>query len=178
MKLLDLAVPGWLKLVAGGLVALCFAWIFFAVKGWHDDSEALPGVKRELADAQAETEQVRRDWSVESARLAKVTEGLANENETLRQQRAAVPVRAVRLCRAAGEGTAGKANPAGTGRGDEAAAGSGALSPETGQGLAAGPDIGPQLYAIADEADDLLRRYRGAQAYIAGLPDSCLATPH
>lgn len=173
MKLLHLAIPPWAKLVGYGVVALCLLWMFLVVKSWHDDSKALPGVKQELTDSRAETKRVRSDLTAEAGRIAKVNEGLSRENESLRQQRADIPVRPVRLCVASAKAAPIAGDPSATGRGDAATAGAGVLSQEARPDLTAGPDIGPQLYSIADEADEVLRRYRGAQAYIAGLPESC-----
>lgn len=171
MKLLDLALPSWVRWVGFGIVGLCLLWLGLVLKGWHDDSQALPGVKAERDAARAETAQVRADLTAEAFRLAKVNEGLSDENEILRRQRESVPVRSVRLCPAARP--AEQANPAAPSGGDAAATGSGVLSPEAGPG----PDIGPALFALADEADELLRRYRGLQEYAAGLPEACLSQP-
>ena len=172
MKLLDLVIPGWVKLVGAGIVALCVAWMLAAVKGWHDDSQALPDVKRERDAAIAETAQVRADLTAEAFRLATINKGLSDENEALRSIRVNLPVRSVRLCTAARP--AGEADPAAPGRGDAGPAGAGLLPEEAGLHPAAGPDIGPDLYALMDEADEVVRRARGGQAYMAGLPAACL----
>lgn len=175
MKLLDFAIPGWARLVGGLLVGLCIAWLLAVVKGWHDDSQTLPGVKQELKESRRQTEQVRAEWKAEATRLVAINEGLSNENQILRDQRAAIPVRSVRLCSAARP--ASPADPAAAGRVDEAAAGAGVLQEEGRWDPEPGPDIGPELYALMDEADDMLRRYRGLQQWAAGLPAACLSGP-
>jgi len=158
--------------VGFGIVGLCLLWLGLVLKGWHDDSQALPGVKAERDAARAETAQVRADLTAEGFRLAKVNEGLSDENEILRRQRESVPVRSVRICPAARP--AGQADSAAPSGGDAAAAGAGLLQEEGRWDPEPGPDIGPDVYALFDEADELLRRYRGAQEYIAGLPQACL----
>lgn len=173
------ALPwGWIGRIVGGLVlAALLAWIFVVFKAWHDDSQALPGVRAQRDAALAETARVRSDLANEVSRLTTVNEGLIREKNELERARAAVPVRPVRLCRSAPAGAARPPDPAAPGGGDAAPAGTGVLPPEGGWDSAAGPDVGPDLYALFDEADELLRRYRGLQEYVTGLPAACTLTP-
>ncbi len=172
MKLLDLAIPPWLKLAGLGIVAACLLWVFLVVKGWHDDSQALPGVKRDRDAAIATAEQVTKDMLAEASRLATVNKGLSDENETLRGIRAATPVRSVRLCLPAR--SPNQADPAAPGGSDAGPAGAGSLPEGAGRDPEPGPEIGPDMYALMDEADEVVRRARGGQAYMAGLPAACL----
>jgi hypothetical protein len=160
--------------IAGALVvAACLAWIFIVLKSWHDDSQALPAVEDARDAAIAETDRVRADLSSEVTRLQTVNEGLINERNLLQEQRAAVPVRTVRLCRPAQEAAAVASDPAGAGGNDAAAAGPGPLQEEGRWDPEPGPDIGPALYALFDEADDMLAKYRALQGYVRGLPRAC-----
>jgi hypothetical protein len=165
------------RLIGKGVLALmalaCLLWIFLVLKGWHDDSQALPGVKVERDKAQAETARVRTDLAGEVTRLNSVNEGLIRENEVLRAQRAVLPVRSVRLCRPSPEARASAGDPAAASGDHASAAGAGVLPQEAGRGLVQGPDIGADLYLVADEADDMLARYRALQEYVRGLPKAC-----
>lgn len=175
MKVLGLLIPPWAKLAGAGVVLACLLWVFLVLKGWHDDSQALPGVKRDRDAAIAATAQVRADLLAEAERLAGVNKGLSDENETLRGVRAATPVRSVRLC--ASQGTAREGDLAAPGGSDAGPAGAGELPQAPGRDPEPGPEIGPDLYALMDEADEIVRRARGGQAYISGLPSACLVLP-
>jgi hypothetical protein len=166
------------KLIGKVAGALVLAGLVLVVNGWRKDSQALPLVERSLDAALEETVRVRKDLAWEVDRLQSVNEGLLNENEALRRVRAATPVQPVRLCRPAPEARAALAgDPAAAGRSDAAAAGAGVLPEEAGRDHpeGPGPDVGEDLYALADEANEMLRLLRGAQTYIAGLPAACSA---
>ena len=75
--------------------------------------------------------------------------------------RAATPVRTVRLYQPPPVPASGAAS----GRVDAATAGAGSGAACAGPSAAAGPDIGPQLYAQADTADTLTENYRALQAW-------------
>jgi hypothetical protein len=131
----------WIKagLAAAVLVALGFlAW---TVHGWHRDAQQLEAVRRDMAALQAA-----------QAASQKASEGLQNELEELRSSRKPAPP--VRVCKPA------KPVPqAGAGR-DDPATGAGELPKE------AGPDIGADLYGLADDADELAARLRACQALL------------
>jgi hypothetical protein len=171
------------RIALGTVVLACVLWIVLVLKGWHDAKQALPAVRAERDAAIAETRRVRKDLAGEIDRLESVNEDLLDEKEALRAQRDAIPVRAVRLCRSPAEaGPALARDPAAAGRDDGAGAGARVLPPEAGwdhpEGPAvAGVDIGADLYALADEADELLAAHRALQAYVAGLPKACAAAP-
>lgn len=172
LKLLPWKLIG--EVAAGVVGVLCVVWLVLVFKGWHDDSQELPQVKADRDAAYQETIQVRADLGTEIVRLAKVNGEMLREKQELEAARAATPVRPVRLCRATPEAApAVAADPAASGRSDGADTPAGALPPEGGRDPEAGPDIGPDLYALWDEADEIVRRFRGAQAYIAGLPSAC-----
>ena len=174
----------WLKLVpwrlvgriaAGVAIAALVAWIFVTLRGWHRDSVDLPMVEAERDQAIALAAQIRKDMATEVVRLQAVEKGLLDENETLRKQRDAIPVRSVRLCQQASPAVPAVAgNPPAASGSDAAATGAGPLQEEGRWDTPVGADIGPDLYALFDEADETLRLLRGAQAYIAGLPKACL----
>src|SRR6478609_2810361 len=101
------------KVAGAAAVAGLLTWAFVTVKGWHDDHVSLPNVRQERDQARADTIRVREEGIVEAGRISGLYEGLRRENETLRTQRAAIPARSVRLCKAS-EGTPGEAVPAAT----------------------------------------------------------------
>jgi hypothetical protein len=130
-----------IKLIAAALVTAALIACGVIVHGWHRDAQALEGVRTELAAVKAQQEASQ-----------KASEGYQRELQDLRTARKPSPV--VRVCRepvpAAGSG----------GGRDGATPGSGEL-PQT-----AGPDIGPDLYGLADEADELAARLRACQALL------------
>jgi hypothetical protein len=131
----------YLKLGIAVLVLGICAALAYKVHGWHRDALQLGAVRAEMADLKAAQEASH-----------KASEGLQNELETLRTARKPSPV--VRMCKPA------KPVPqAGTGR-DGSTPGAGELPQEV------GPDIGPDLYGLADEADELAARLRACQALL------------
>lgn len=158
--------------VAGiAVVVGLLLWLILQVLSWRDDSHELPKVEAERDAAIAETARVKVDWDRETSRLQKINEGLTDENQTLRAVRAAVPVRSVRLCPE--ETRTVPRDSAPTSRDDAPPAGAGVLPPEARPDPPQRPDIGPDLFALADAADEQLRLYRGLQDYVRGLPKEC-----
>jgi hypothetical protein len=131
----------YIKLGISALAVLLLVWGGLIVRGWHQDSLRVKAVETELQ-------------SLKSAQEAsqKASQGLQDELTKLRNSRKPAP--AVRLCR----GTQ-QVPQAGAGR-DGATPGAGELP------QAAGRDIGPDLYGLADEADELAARLRACQALL------------
>jgi hypothetical protein len=161
------------KISAAVVLAGLLAWGFILLKGWHDDSELLPVAQADRDAAIAETARVRKDLNSEVTRLHTVNQGLLDENQTLRTVRAATPVRSVRLCPQ--ETRTVPSDPAPSSGDDGSLTGIGVLPEERRSDHQERPDIGPDLYTLFDEADDMLRRFRGLQEYVRGLPKACLA---
>lgn len=132
----------WLKVGGIAVVAIIIGWVGLTVNGWRQDSTKLVAVRQELSDVKAA-----------QAASHKASEDLQGELQTLRDA-ARKPSPVVRMCKPA------KPVPeAGTER-DGAAPGTGELPQE------AGPDIGKDLYDLADDADELAARLRACQALL------------
>jgi anti-sigma-K factor RskA len=158
------------KLAGYVLAAAAISLLAWRVSVWREGYKALPAAQQALEASQALRVKEAAQWAAEAARIASVNEGLTNENETLRAVRAATPVRSVRLCSspAAARSVAPATTPAPSG--NEAPAGAGELQEAAGRDLVAGPDIGPSLYALMDEADEVVKSCRALQGYVEGLP--------
>ena len=153
----------YLRLAAVAILATAVAVTAWRIHAWHDAYKALPGVKSAL-----EAEKVCGEGSACAARVAtleaaqreasqRVVSDYERELESLRDR--PIPVRTVRLC-PDNRGLPG-ARPAGTADGAGAGA---AVVPE-----AAGRDIGPDLYQLAREADEVSARLRALQQWNAAL---------
>jgi len=146
-----------LKLGAGAAILALLIWAGLAVNGWRNDSLA-------LANAEARTAEIAQQARDAMATLAEAhkdaldaSQGLQNELQTLRDNRKPAPV--VRLCREPRVPT-GPAKGAGAPGRD----GSGPAAGELPQTL--GPDIGGDLYGLADDADEVAARLRACQALL------------
>lgn len=159
-----------LRLLAGAVVAGCIAWIILVLKSWHDDSAALPGVRQELSQSIQRNEQLRKDNAAEVNRAWTIADKYRVELAELKRVRAALPARVVRLCIESAAGVpAGSGGAAAPGGDDGSTAGAGLL-PQTPR---AGPDIGPDLYALIDQADEFVPAFRALQDYVRTLPKAC-----
>lgn len=135
--------------IAAGILGVGLLWAGLTVHGWRRAAALVPGLEQSVADRDATIKQIRHDQTIAQeissdyqTRLA----AIAAERDILRAR----PVRPVRLCRPApGAGVL----PAGPAGGPDAAATAGAAVPAT-----AGPNLGPGLYGIADDADELAAR--------------------
>lgn len=153
------AVKNW-RLVLGAVVMLAvlaiLGFAIWKVYTWREDALRLPIVQQELAQTRADL--------LEQQRLAAVaneaSNGYQQELQALRARR--VPARVVRLCSAADQGLPVSA---GAGRPDGAAAGTGGSEAEARPGR----DVGPELYAIADDCDAVAAQLRGLQAWVRGV---------
>jgi hypothetical protein len=122
------------------VLGICAAFAY-KVHGWRQDALQLGAVRQEMVALKAA-----------QAASQKASEGLQDELQNLRNTRKPAP--AVRLCK-----PAKPLPPTGAGR-DGTAPGAGELPQE------AGPDIGADLYGLADEADELAARLRACQALL------------
>jgi hypothetical protein len=86
-------------------------------------------------------------------------EGFQNELKDLRDYVSTVPPRVVRLCPVPRNSPDTSGRP-GT---DEAPAGAGELQEAPERNLEPGPDIGPDLEKLADDADEIVAQCRGLQ---------------
>lgn len=114
------------------------------------------------AAAEARAEQIAKDSAkaleTVTAQLRasyEASEGYQNELSSLRAAR--TPSRPVRVCRDVPAPATGSATPGGP---DATATAAGALPQEP------GPDIGPDLYRDADDADEVSARLRALQEWV------------
>jgi hypothetical protein len=152
-----------LRVAAVAVLATAIAVMVWRVVVWHGAYEALPGVEAAL-----EAEKLCGEGSACAARVAaleaaqqEVSKQVVSdyERELADLRNRPIPVRTVRLCpdRGAVRG-AGSAGPAdGTGAAADVVPG------------AAGPDIGPELYQLARDADEISARLRSLQQWNAAL---------
>jgi len=157
-------LPSKLDMILWGLAAACALGLLLVVKSWHDRAVY------DLPKAQAQVEQLRADYSTLStaaAANATKTERHGNEFETaeraLEAERAATPVRNVRLCVSPDLPATPPARNAP--RADHAARPE-ELPEAPRRDAQAGPDIGPELYDIVDDADHCALTLERAQEWI------------
>ncbi len=157
------AVP-W-RLVGYGAAAVAIGVLGWRVHAWHAAYKALPEAQAALAAEQACAvgskcaERVAALVARQAAASEQAVRGYEDEIRTLRDR--PVAVRTVRLCRPADPGDVRDA--AATGPADGAGPAAGVVSG------AAGPDIGPDLYRLARDADEVAARLRALQAWSAAL---------
>jgi hypothetical protein len=128
------------------------AWGSFVVLDWRADARQLAGVRQELTDLRA-----RHALEVKAAQEA--TDGYRSELQSLQRARARQPARPVRLCQPPVQAQPDSSAP---GRAD----GPGTAAGELPTGTGPGPDIGPDLAAIADRCDAVAAQLRGLQGWV------------
>lgn len=145
----------YLKLIVGGLVLAALVALGLIVNDWREKAAMVPVLEQRIdqANAQIELERKQRD----DAQAA--SKGYQDELATLRAARAAAPARAVRLCNVPARTAAAEVSA------PEPGSDGGTTAPG-GDAPAAGPDIGPGLYAIADRCDDLSAQVRGLHDFV------------
>lgn len=157
-------LTGWrVYLAIGALVALVSGvlWAGGTVLHWRSLAGQVPALTHERDDARAETTAVRREAEAERIRADQAVRGYVDEVESLRRRQRA-PAQPVRLCREsapAGVPAAGRSAV----DADAAAAAAGVVPGPAG----GGPDIGPALRAIADDADEVVARCRALQQWVS-----------
>lgn len=131
-------------------------WLGLVVKGWHDDSEKLDEVEQEYA--------VYRTGIETAAKVRKeVSDGFQSEIATLRANQRPAPT--VRLCQSPGSVPA--SGPAG---GNNGSSPSGWQLPKADErDHQEGPDIGTDLFGLADRADELSAQLRACQSFVGKL---------
>jgi hypothetical protein len=152
---------------AGGLLLRFLPWILggalalgllVMINGWRKDAARLPVVRQEFAVYRTGVETAQRVRE-------EVSNGYQAELETLRAAAGKRPAPAVRLCAPAAPSV--PADRA-AGRGDGAGAAGGQLpgGNAAGDSAGAGPDIGRELFALADRADTLAAQLRACQSFV------------
>ena len=158
------------KLAAYAIVAAALAAVgslaWWRVASWRDDSQRLRVVEREYLAYRSTIEGYAKGE-------AKARKEYQDDRATTADVRAGVPVQSVRL-RIDGAGVCQPAAAAGTAAVGTPAAAAGELQEADGlrgvQGQ--GPDIGADLYGIANDADDLRDDFASCQRDLALLRDS------
>ena len=131
----------YIRLAVFAILAGFLAFFAYKVHSWRSDALQLGAVRQEMESLKAAQEASH-----------KASMELQDELQDLRTSRKPAPV--VRMCKPAKQ-----VPSAGAGR-DGSTPGAGELPQE------AGPDIGTDLYALADDADELAARLRACQALL------------
>ena len=166
--MIPLAIPAALKVVPwrligwGALVAVV-ALAGWRVSAWRAAYVALPGVQEALA-LEESCEDGSRCYERQRALQEAASHATVVAVESYEAELAALrgrPARVVRLCREAGSGDVRGAGPA---------AGPDGAGPAAGElpGKAGG-DIGPGLYQLARDADEVAARLRALQQFNASV---------
>lgn len=154
-------MPAWLTLrvalsgVAGAVLLGLLTWEGLTVRHWRSEAARVPQLEQTIKDREATIAEERRQAKV----ITEASNGYQAELTRLRNQPPS-PVGPVRLCRPVGQ--ARVPLPA-AGAGPDAAAGAGGGLPQADD---RGPDIGPALYGIADDADTCSAQVRGLQDFV------------
>lgn len=147
-------------LVSAAVVLGLLGWAGFSFHHLRTEAARVPGLIAERDQARADAVKLRSDYTT----AQRVSRDYQAELSGLRAAADAQPPRAVRLCidpaprhspiPAAERGLAGGATAAGVV--------SDAARPDRGQG----PDIGPELYRLAEHCDRVSAQLRGLQAFV------------
>lgn len=158
------------RLTAYGAIAAVLALVgtlaWWRVASWREAAERLPQVEREYLAYRSTIEGYAKGE-------AAARKEYGNDRASTTRVRTDVPVQSVRL-RIDGAGVCQPAAPAGAAAVGTPAAPAGELQEAGGLPAAGseGPDIGPRLYDLWDEADDLRDDFAACQRDIALLRDS------
>jgi hypothetical protein len=155
-------MPAWaLRFLPWILGAVAALGVLSVVNGWRKDAAKLPEVEQQFAVYRTGIETAARVRNEVSNEFQTELEGL---RATARRQ----PAPAVRLCPSAPAGVSADRS---AGRGDGTGAAGGQLPAGTGPDPreGAGPDIGRDLYQLADHADELTAQLRACQSYVGKL---------
>lgn len=160
-------LTGWRVYLAIGALAALVSGVLWAggtVLHWRSLAARLPAVEHERDDARAETAQIRQQAEHERVRADTAVRGYVDEVESLRRRQRAAG-QPVRLCVQPATSVPAASGPAV--RPDAAAPAAGELPGSAGVGPVAGPDIGPELRQLADDADAVVAQCRGLQRWVA-----------
>jgi hypothetical protein len=153
----------WPRVVAGLLGVAAVVAVFVIVSGWKSKADDWPALNAELNQAHADLVQARQDF----VDVQEVSNGYQQELEDLRVAAARERIPVVRVCRVPADPESRRLSPAERGP-DETGAGAGQL-PQAAEGdPRAGRDIGAELFAEADRADELAAQARWLQEYVRG----------
>lgn len=147
----DIAMRAIAYVVALLLVMAGLAWGVHEFNALRAQAARVPVLEQSLRDANT-TLQTERDAA---RKTNEVSRGLQNDLTTIRAERdrlRSLPPRVVRV-RIPVAAAVASADPAAPGRPGCSAAGTVALAGEARSGAGVDRDIGPELYAIADDAD-------------------------
>lgn len=133
------------------------------ITAWVNQGRELKAVHAAQAADKAAYDRIILDLQIQAQKSQEASRATEAELASLRAQPR--DPRPVRLCRDAPRPAVSTA-PSSTPGHDAAATGAGPLPQGDGQGDREGPDISADLYAIADEADELLARCRGLQRFV------------
>jgi hypothetical protein len=143
----------------GGLVVFALLGVLvYVVLGWKEKADDWPLLKAELDEAYLYLEQYEKDIR----QVQEASRGYQEELAMVRSAAARERVPVVRLCRSA---AAAPKLPAPVAGPDATAPAPGGVPPEARLPSEPGQDIGPELYADADRADELSAQVRGLQEY-------------
>ena len=150
--------PATLKMIGFGLVIAAvlavMSWVGITVGGWRTEAAKVPGLKQDIANRDATITEIQRQITV----TTEASNGYQAELERLRNVPAS-PIGPIRLCKPA---TASRVQvPASKPGPDEAPGGGGPVPSADGES----PDIGPALFALADDADRCSAQVRGLQEF-------------
>lgn len=139
-------------------------WAGGTVLHWRSQARQVPALTRERDAARAETVAVRRAAERERVRADAAVRGYVDEVESNRRRQRPV-AGPIRLCvQPATSNVPAASGPAVDP--DAAAAGAGQLPGPAGGDHPAGPDIGPDLRQLADDADAVTAQCRALQGWI------------
>lgn len=147
-----------LKMILWGAIGVALLTLGLIVNDWREKAALVPVLEQRVEQANLQIEQERKQREAANA----ASKGYQDELASLRSVRAAAPARAVRLCTLPARTAAAASGTAEPGP-DGGAAAPGLLPPGAGPDPEPGPDIGPDLYALADRADELSAQARGLQ---------------
>lgn len=152
-------------------LGLALVWV-----GWHYGAAHERGAIEDERVAQLKAtvvavEAARAEEAAARERSTEVETRYEDAKLELDRVRADIPARVVRLCVAAGSQRHLPGVPAAPG------VDHGASADQPDVSGTAGPDIGPELYALADQCDDAARRLSAAQEWLHSVPRRASAAP-
>jgi len=163
-------IPGKLDLILWGAVGLLAIGAFALVNHWRLDSGRLK-VERVQHSAKVNELEQRIAFEIDNQRKANAaSDQYQKKLAELDAARADIPVRTVRLCNGPKpvSATAARATPGGPDAASTEGLQEAAGSDTRDRWSDDGPDIGPELYAVADDGDKCSAQVDALQAWIRG----------
>lgn len=149
----------WIKIGAAAVVLGLITWGGLTVRGWHQDSLKVASVEAQAKRDKATYTQTLSALQQSYADSLKASKGYQDELTQIASR--PVPSTPVRLCRAAS--SVRPASPA-TGGPGPAVPAAGVGEPGASADLEQGPDIGPELAALAKRCDAVTAQGRAIQS--------------